>query len=92
MRPWDLNAATWLGMHLAKSGSYKEAVDHFLLASQLQPKEIKWLLMAALCLRKSGQGAAALALYEKMHRDRPDDQDVIDGLRRTRAALGIQSD
>lgn len=90
LRPWGLEAVGWIGAHLAKQEAYEEASYYFNLASQLQPAERKWRLMAALCLRKSGQLAKALTLYEALHRENPEDENVLNGYCRTRSALGLQ--
>lgn len=79
-------------MQLVKNESYYEASNYFTLASQLQPRERKWRLMAALCLRKSGQLAAALVLYEALYGENPDDENVLAGLKRTKAALGLRTE
>ncbi|CDI86376.1 intraflagellar transport particle protein, putative [Eimeria praecox] len=91
LRPWDLDAATWLGIELVKAQNFKEASPYFTLAAQLQPTENKWRQLAALCLRKSGQLGPALLLYEALHKELPDDSNIAKHLRRTRAALGLQA-
>ncbi|CDJ33773.1 intraflagellar transport particle protein, putative [Eimeria mitis] len=91
LRPWDLDAATWLGIELVKAQNFKEASSFFNLAAQLQPTESKWRQLAALCLRKSGQLGPALLLYEALHKELPDDANISKHLRRTRVALGLQA-
>lgn len=91
LRPWDLDAASWLGIELVKAQNFKEAAPYFTLAAQLQPTENKWRQLAALCLRKSGQLGPALLLYEALHKELPDDANIAKHLRRTRAALGLQA-
>lgn len=90
LRPWDLDAATWLGIELVKAQNFKEASTYFTLAAKLQPTENKWRQLAALCLRKSGQFGPALLLYEALHKELPDDANIAKHLKRTRAALGLQ--
>ncbi|OEH76960.1 intraflagellar transport related protein, particle [Cyclospora cayetanensis] len=92
LRPWDLDSTSWIGVNLVKSSSYREAFDYFSLASQLQPSAGKWRLMAAFCLRKSGQLHAALTLYESLYKEFPGDENVQSGLKRIRTALGLQAD
>ena len=66
-----------LGVAYAQRGSYKEAMETFELGAQLLPQEVKWRLMQASCLRRSGNDTSALQLYRKILEVHPDNDESL---------------
>lgn len=52
--PVDMNVITWLGIYYVRQEMYEAAIPFFSRASQIQPNEVKWLLMVASCYRRMG--------------------------------------
>lgn len=90
--PWNVEAVSWLGVYHAKQEDFKNAAAFFRRASELESWEPKWRIMAALCLRKSGQLGAALVLYQQAYDAHPENEAAVSGLIRTRKALGLVTD
>lgn len=87
-----MESVSWLGVYHAKQEEFKNAAVFFRRASELESWEPKWRLMAALCLRKSGQLGAALVLYQQAYEANPESEAAVSGLIRTRKALGLVTD
>jgi len=75
--PVDMNVITWLGIYYVKQEMYEAAIPFFNRASQIEPGEIKWCLMVASCYRRMGAYAAALKLYEDIHKSHPNDIECV---------------
>lgn len=75
--PVDMNVITWLGIYYVKQEMYEAAIPFFARASQIEPSEVKWRLMVASCYRRMGAYAAALKLYEDIHRWHPNDIECV---------------
>lgn len=75
--PADMNVITWLGIYYVKQEMYESAIPFFSRASQIQPNEVKWLLMVASCYRRMGSYHPALKLYEEIHRTYPNDKECL---------------
>lgn len=54
-------------MHFAKQDMFEKAIIYFERASQIQPKEVKWMLMIASCYRRMNLFNDALRVYEDIH-------------------------
>ncbi|CAD7927124.1 unnamed protein product [Amoebophrya sp. A120] len=75
--PSDMTVITWLGIYYVKQELYELAIQYFSRASQIQPNEVKWLLMVASCYRRMGSYHPALKLYEDIHRTHPNDKECL---------------
>ncbi len=70
--PADVNVISWLGAYYVKAEAYEKAIKYFQRGSQLEPNDIKWLLMIASCHRRTRSYQQAKTLYEEIHRKQPD--------------------
>mmetsp|Transcript_18116 Transcript_18116/g.51656 ORF Transcript_18116/g.51656 Transcript_18116/m.51656 type:complete len:833 (+) Transcript_18116:95-2593(+) len=75
--PVDMNVITWLGIYYVKQEMYEAAIPFFARASQVEPAEVKWKLMVASCYRRMNAYAAALGLYEDIHKAHPKDIECV---------------
>eukprot|EP00929_Paragymnodinium_shiwhaense_P016842 TRINITY_DN12548_c1_g2_i2.p1 TRINITY_DN12548_c1_g2~~TRINITY_DN12548_c1_g2_i2.p1 ORF type:complete len:814 (-),score=200.11 TRINITY_DN12548_c1_g2_i2:227-2668(-) len=75
--PVDMNVITWLGIYYVKQEMYEAAIPFFRAASQIEPNEVKWMLMVASCFRRMGALPEALKLYEDIHRSHPNDIECL---------------
>jgi len=75
--PVDINVITWLGIYYVKQELYESAVPFFSRAAEVQPQEAKWLLMVASCYRRMANLPKALELYERIHREHPQDLEAL---------------
>lgn len=72
-----MDVISWLGVWYVKSELYEKSIQFFERASQIQPHEIKWRLMVTSCYRRMGNYQKALLLYEKIHKDIPDNLECL---------------
>lgn len=75
--PVNLDVITWLGIYHVKQEMYEQALPFFSRAAEVQPKEVKWLLMVASCYRRMAAYPQALKTYEDVHRQHPHDQECL---------------
>jgi len=75
--PVDMNVITWLGIYYVKQEMYEAAIPFFHRAAEIQPDEVKWLLMVASCYRRMGVYHRALKLYEDIHRQHPQEVECL---------------
>ena len=72
MLPSNLEVNIWLGVYYVRREQYMDARHYFELLAQIQPAEVKWELMAASCIRRSGDINKAFHRYARIadsHRD-----------------------
>ena len=60
-----------------ESALYEQALTFFDEAILLQPSEIKWHLMKASCLRRTGMSQKALEAYRHTHKLFPTDAECM---------------
>lgn len=84
--PADLDVASWLGAYYVRSEMYEKAMPYFDLASKAQPREPKWRLMLASCLRRTGRYQEALDEYRAIDEGWPDNPECL------RSAYQVASD
>ncbi|KAI9136743.1 hypothetical protein BKA69DRAFT_1102264 [Paraphysoderma sedebokerense] len=65
--PSNIAVLSWLGSYHFDCEIYEQAINYFERAAMIQPNEIKWQLMIASCLRRSGNYQGAMATYRKIH-------------------------
>jgi intraflagellar transport protein 88 len=75
--PVNLDVISWLGVWYVKSELYEKAIQFFERASQIQPNEVKWRLMVTSCYRRMGAYQRAMALYEQIHQDYPENLECL---------------
>ncbi len=73
----DVNVIIWLGSWYAKNKYFEQSFVYFELASQIQPKEIKWMLMVANLHKKLGRENNAYEMLIEVHDNFPDDTDCM---------------
>lgn len=86
--PVCLDAISWLGVWYVKLEMYEEATHFFERASEVQPGEVKWLLMVASCSRRMRKHQCAHDLYEFIHAQHPDNTECLRYLVALRKDLG----
>jgi intraflagellar transport protein 88 len=59
---------------------FEKAILFFERASQIQTKEVKWMLMIASCYRRMNLFNDALKVYEDIHQENSDNIDCLRGL------------
>jgi intraflagellar transport protein 88 len=75
--PVNMEVISWLGVWYVKSDLYEEAIQFFQRASEIEPHEVKWLLMVASCYRRMQSYPAALSLYKKIHKQDPENIECL---------------
>lgn len=88
--PVDMDVISWLGAYFVKSEMYEKAMEYFQKAAQIQPKEVKWMLMVASCHRRIGAYLQALRTYEEIEVKHPDNIECLGYLIRICKELGDQ--
>ncbi|XP_054723610.1 intraflagellar transport protein 88 homolog, partial [Uloborus diversus] len=71
--PSNMEIIQKLGSYYIESQMFEEAIKYFERAAIIQPNQVKWKLMVAACLRRSGNYQQALEEYKTIHRKFPDD-------------------
>mmetsp|Transcript_390 Transcript_390/g.998 ORF Transcript_390/g.998 Transcript_390/m.998 type:complete len:533 (+) Transcript_390:3-1601(+) len=88
--PVDMDVISWLGAYFVKSEMYEKAMQYFQKAAQIQPKEVKWMLMVASCHRRIGAYTQALRTYEDIEKKHPDNIECLNYLVRICKELGMK--
>jgi intraflagellar transport protein 88 len=88
--PVDMDVISWLGAYFVKSEMYEKAMEYFQKAAQIQPKEVKWMLMVASCHRRIGAYQQALKTYEDIESKHPDNIECLGYLIRICKELGMR--
>uniref|UniRef100_A0A1I7XXS8 Intraflagellar transport protein 88 homolog n=1 Tax=Steinernema glaseri TaxID=37863 RepID=A0A1I7XXS8_9BILA len=87
--PSNIDVIEWLGAYYIEAQFAERAAKYFEKASLMQPNEIKWQLMMATCLRRSGNYQKALELYRRIHKKFPENIECIKFLVRICTDLGM---
>lgn len=87
--PADLDVASWLGAFHVRSEMYEKAMPYFQLASRVQPREPKWRLMAASCMRRTGNYQGALDEYRRIDEQFPDNIECLRAAQSTASDLNL---
>lgn len=90
--PADMNVISWLGAYYVQSDLFEKAMPYFELAARLEPHEVKWHLMVASCLRRSGLFPQALERYHRIHKDHPDNAECLRYLVKLSRDMGQEKD
>ncbi|CAG9538646.1 unnamed protein product [Cercopithifilaria johnstoni] len=87
--PSNISTIEWLGAYYIDAQYPEKAATYFEKASMIEPNEIKWQLMMASCLRRSGYYQKAFELYQKIHEKFPENIDCLKFLIRICTDLGM---
>ncbi|KAL7746564.1 Intraflagellar transport protein 88 [Sorochytrium milnesiophthora] len=88
--PADIDVISWLGSYYIDCEVYEQALQFFERAALVQPSEIKWQLMIASCLRRSGNHQLSFDVYKKVHEQWPDNIECLKYMVRIATDLGIK--
>ncbi|KAI3432221.1 hypothetical protein D9Q98_003783 [Chlorella vulgaris] len=88
----NLDCVSWLGAHHVRRQDYLAAVPYFEAAGRVQPRESKWPLMVAGCLRRVGRLEAALLRYREVYRMAPTNTEALRYLSQLSQEFGLQED
>ncbi|TKR92804.1 hypothetical protein L596_007383 [Steinernema carpocapsae] len=87
--PSNIQVIEWLGAYYIDAQFVERAAKYFEKASLMQPNEIKWQLMMATCMRRSGNYQKALELYRQIHKKFPENIECLKFLVRISKDLGM---
>ncbi|VDK87057.1 unnamed protein product [Litomosoides sigmodontis] len=87
--PSNIATIEWLGAYYIDTQYPEKAATYFEKASIIEPNEIKWQLMMASCLRRSGNYQKAFELYQQIHGRFPENIECLKFLVRICTDLGI---
>uniref|UniRef100_A0A5S6Q5S1 UDP-N-acetylglucosamine--peptide N-acetylglucosaminyltransferase SPINDLY n=1 Tax=Trichuris muris TaxID=70415 RepID=A0A5S6Q5S1_TRIMR len=87
--PCCLETTEWLAAYYVEKELSEKAIEYFEQAALIQPDEVKWHLMVANCLRRSGNYTKALQRYREAHAKFPDDTNCLEQLLRAAKDLGL---
>ncbi|KHJ44022.1 tetratricopeptide repeat protein [Trichuris suis] len=87
--PSCLETTEWLAAYYVEKELTEKAIAYFERAAMIQPNEVKWHLMVANCLRRSGNYTKALQRYRETHLRFPDDINCLEQLVRAATDLGL---
>ncbi|VDO58076.1 unnamed protein product, partial [Onchocerca flexuosa] len=87
--PSNISTIEWLGAYYIDAQYPEKAATYFEKASIMEPNEIKWQLMMASCLRRSGNYQKAFELYQQIHGRFPENIECLKFLVRICTDLGI---
>ncbi|VDM08134.1 unnamed protein product [Wuchereria bancrofti] len=87
--PSNISTIEWLGAYYIDAQYPEKAAIYFEKASIMEPNEIKWQLMMASCLRRSGNYQKAFELYQQIHRRFPENIECLKFLVRICTDLGM---
>ncbi|CDW52387.1 intraflagellar transport protein 88 [Trichuris trichiura] len=87
--PSCLETTEWLATYYVEKELTEKAIAYFERAAMIQPNEVKWHLMVANCLRRSGNYTKALQRYRETHSRFPDDINCLEQLVRAATDLGL---
>lgn len=78
---WRLLTA-WIVLRIhhdsfVKSEMYEKAMTYFERAAEIQPKDVKWHLMVASCLRRLNSPERVEAAYREIHEKFPDNIEAL---------------
>lgn len=90
--PCNLDVLTWLGSYCVEHELYEQAVNYFERAVLIQPRDIKWPLMIASCVKRSGNLPQALQMYKDTHDRFPQNVECLKFLVRLCGDMGLSSD
>jgi intraflagellar transport protein 88 len=88
----NLDTLSWLGAHYVRRQDYVGAIPYFEAAARVQPRESKWLLMVAGCLRRVGRLEDALLQYREVYRLAPANMEALRYLAQLSQEFGLQED
>lgn len=75
--PANLSVIDWLGSYYIEMQVVERALGYFEKASVMKPGEPKWRMMVAGCHRRSGNLQKALAMYQDIHRQFPENAECL---------------
>lgn len=75
--PSNVDVAIWLGVHFVRNDEFEAAIPFFRRAAEVHPKEPKWPLMVAACLRRTDDTDQAIQMYEDIHKQFPEDVECL---------------
>ncbi|EJD75140.1 OSM-5 protein [Loa loa] len=87
--PSNIATIEWLGAYYIDAQYPEKAATYFEKASIMEPNEIKWQLMMASCLRRSGNYQKAFELYQQIHGRFPENIECLKFLARICTDLGM---
>uniref|UniRef100_A0A915PX99 Uncharacterized protein n=1 Tax=Setaria digitata TaxID=48799 RepID=A0A915PX99_9BILA len=87
--PSNISTIEWLGAYYVDAQYPEKAATYFEKASIMEPNEIKWQLMVASCLRRSGNYQKAFELYRQIHGLFPENIECLKFLVRICSDLGM---
>ncbi|KAL4424093.1 hypothetical protein ABPG75_001394 [Micractinium tetrahymenae] len=88
----NLDTVSWLGAHHVRRQDYLAAVPYFEAAARAQPRESKWPLMVAGCLRRVGRLEEALLRYRQVYRMCPTNPEALRYLIALSGEFGLEDD
>lgn len=76
--PGDIDTIAWLGNYYINDTKFPEkALKYFKKAVLIQPNEVRWHLLVALCLNRDGKTQKAFQKYQAIHNQFPDNLDCL---------------
>lgn len=88
----NLDTVSWLGAHHVRRHDYLAAIPFFEAAGRVQPRDSKWALMVAGCLRRVGRLQAALLQYREVYRMAPNNTEALRYLSQLSQEFGLHDD
>jgi len=86
--PSSISAIEWLGAYYAEMQVPEKAIQHYERAALAQPKEPRWPLLIASCLRRGGNHQEAVRHYQAVLHKFPDNLECEFEHRERHAAQG----
>ncbi|XP_023318131.1 intraflagellar transport protein 88 homolog [Trichogramma pretiosum] len=88
--PANFDVIDWLGSYFISMQVAEKALVYFQEAVELAPTEPRWRLLVAACLRRIGEFHKALAEYQDIHKQFPDNIECLKFLVRLCSDLGLK--
>ncbi|XP_012276571.1 intraflagellar transport protein 88 homolog [Orussus abietinus] len=88
--PANFEVIDWLGSYSISMQVAEKALNYFERAVELAPDQPRWRLLAAACLRRTGQFHKALAEYQDIHKKFPENIECLKFLIRLCSDLGLK--
>ncbi|XP_015589688.1 intraflagellar transport protein 88 homolog [Cephus cinctus] len=88
--PANFEVIDWLGSYFISMQVAEKAFTFFERAVELAPDQPRWRLLAAACLRRTGQFHKALTEYQDIHKKFPENIECLKFLVRLCSDLGLK--
>ncbi|XP_015519065.1 intraflagellar transport protein 88 homolog isoform X2 [Neodiprion pinetum] len=88
--PANFEVIDWLGSYFISMQVAEKALIYFERAVELAPDQPRWRLLAAACLRRTGQFHKALTEYQDIHKKFPENIECLKFLVRLCSDLGLK--